>query len=88
MSVQNGITYLKYFASQNISKRLRAGEKKMDRYYCVYSRKVAKELQKRGFKLEKIGVNYKAPAYDCYIFKNTKDFQESLNEIVDFLKKS
>ena len=27
MSVQNGITYLKYFAPQNISKRLRAGEK-------------------------------------------------------------
>ena len=87
MSVQNGITYLKYFASQNISKRLRAGEKKMDRYYCVYSRKVAKELQKRGFKVERVGINYKAPEYECYIFKNTKAFQETLNEILDFLKK-
>ena len=87
MSVQNGITYLKYFASQNISKRLRAGEKKMDRYYCVYSRKVAKELQRKGFKVERIGINYRAPEYECYIFKNTRAFQESLNEILDFLKK-
>ena len=87
MSIQNGITYLKYFAPQNISKRLRAGEKKMDRYYCVYSRKVARELQKKGFKLEKTGINYKDPEYECYIFKNTRAFQESLNEILDFLKK-
>ena len=60
----------------------------MDKYYCVYSRKVAKELQREGFKVERIGINYKAPDYECYIFKNTKDFQESLNEILDFLKKS
>ena len=60
----------------------------MDRYYCVYSRKVARELQKKGFKLEKTGVNYKAPKYDCYIFKNTKAFKEPLNEILDFLEKS
>ena len=60
----------------------------MDRYYCVYSRKVAKELQKREFKVERIGINYKAPDYECYIFKNTSAFQESLNEILDFLKKS
>ena len=59
----------------------------MDRYYCVYSSKVAKELQRKGFKVERIGVNYKAPAYDCYIFKNTRAFKEALNEIVDFLKK-
>lgn len=59
----------------------------MDRYYCVYSRKVAKELQKKGFKLEKTGVNYKAPKYECYIFKNTRAFQETLNEILDSLKK-
>ena len=59
----------------------------MDRYYCIYSRKVARELQKKGFKLEKTGVNYKAPEYECYIFKNTRAFQEALNEILDFLKK-
>ena len=73
--------YAKYF------KALRAGEK-MDRYYCVYSRKVAKELQRKGFKVERIGINYRAPEYDCYIFKNTRTFQEALNEILDFLKKS
>ena len=60
----------------------------MDRYYCVYSRKVAKELQKKGFRVERIGFNYRAPEYECYIFKNTRTFQESLNEILDFLKKT
>ena len=60
----------------------------MDRYYCIYSRKIAKELQKRGFEVEKVGINYKVPEYECYIFKNTKAFKESLNEILDFLKKS
>ena len=60
----------------------------MDRYYCVYSRKVAKELQRKGFKVERIGINYKAPEYEFYMFKNTRTFQESLNEILDFLKKS
>ena len=60
----------------------------MDRYYCVYSRKVAKEIQRKGFKVERIGINYKCPEYDCYIFKNTRAFQEALNEILDFLKKS
>ena len=59
----------------------------MDRYYCVYSRKVAKELQRKGFKVERIGINYRAPEYECYIFKNTRAFQESLNEILDSLKK-
>ena len=59
----------------------------MDRYYCVYSRKVAKELQKREFKVERIGVNYRAPEYECYIFKHTRAFQESLTEILDSLKK-
>lgn len=60
----------------------------MDRYYCVYSRKVAKELQRKGFKIEKIGINYKSPEYECYIFKNTRAFKEALNEILDFLKKT
>ena len=45
------------------------------------------ELQRKGFKVERIGINYKAPEYECYIFKNTRAFQESLNEILDFLKK-
>ena len=60
----------------------------MDRYYCVYSRKIAKELRKRGFKVERIGINYKSPEYECYIFKNTRAFKEALNEILDFLKKT
>ena len=60
----------------------------MYRYYCVYSRKVAKELQRKGFKVERIGINYKYPEYDCYIFKDMRAFQEALNEILDFLKKT
>ena len=60
----------------------------IDKYYCVYSRKVANELKKRGFKIERIGINYAAPKYECYFFKNDRKFREALEEILDFFNKS
>lgn len=60
----------------------------IDKYYCVYSRRVANELKKRDFKIERIGINYAAPKYECYFFKNNKKFRETLEEILDFFKKS
>lgn len=51
--------------------------------YKIFSRAIAIELRKRGFKIIKTEPNYKKPEFDVYFFENTPEFIKVLNEIVD-----
>lgn len=44
----------------------------------VYSRRVALELRKQGFKIIKTEVNYKRPQFDVYCFEKTEKLEKAL----------
>lgn len=51
--------------------------------YKIFSRSIAIELRKKGFKIIKTEPNYKKPEFDVYFFKDTPEFRKTLNEIVN-----
>lgn len=46
-----------------------------NKYQIVYSRKITKELLKRGFVFEKSVQNPDYPQYNCWLFENTESFR-------------
>lgn len=52
-----------------------------NKYQIVYSRKITKELLKRGFVFEKSVQNPDYPQYNCWLFENTKSFRQVFNEL-------
>lgn len=51
--------------------------------YKIFSRSIAIELRKKGFKIIKTEPNYKKPELDVYFFEDTPGFREVLNKIVN-----
>lgn len=51
--------------------------------YKIFSRSIAIELRKKGFKIIKTEPNYKKPEFDVYFFEDTPEFREVLNKIVN-----
>lgn len=49
----------------------------------IYSKRIAYELRKMGFKILRLDVNPRYPEFDIYIFSNTPELQKAL----DFLLK-
>ena len=47
----------------------------------IYSRRVAFELRKKGFKIIKTGINEDKPQFDTYIFEDTDELNAALSEI-------
>lgn len=43
----------------------------------IYSKWLAYELRKLGFKIIRTDINPNFPQYDIYIFENTPDFQKA-----------
>lgn len=41
--------------------------------YTIYSKKMALNLRKRGFKLLRTGINENFPQYNTYIFENSAE---------------
>lgn len=54
--------------------------------YTVYSRWLAYELRKMGFKIEEVQPNPNKPELDCYLFKNSENLQLAIREL-SFLRK-
>ena len=51
--------------------------------YVIYSRWLAAALRDQGFQIEKVKANPRKPEFDCYLFKNSSEFQKALSEISD-----
>ena len=49
--------------------------------YTVYTRWVAFELRKMGFKIIHVEPNPNKPEFDCYIFKDSEELQIAMREI-------
>ena len=49
--------------------------------YTVYTRWVAFELRKKGFKIIKVEPNPNKPEFDCYLFEDNKALQEAMRDI-------
>ena len=47
----------------------------------IYSKSVALELRKRGFKIIRTEPNENYPQFDAYIFQSSKAFEDALTEI-------
>ena len=47
----------------------------------VFTKKLAIELRKRGFKIIGTEPNYKYPQFDVYFFKKTPELQQAIHDI-------
>lgn len=44
----------------------------------IYTKKLAYELRKQGFKLLRTGINENFPQYDTYIFEDTEELHKAV----------
>lgn len=49
--------------------------------YRIYTKRVAYELRKRGFKFIRTEINKNFPQYLVYLFEDTEELREALREI-------
>lgn len=49
--------------------------------YMIYTRRIAYELRKQGFPIERVEINPNKPEFDCYVFNNTEAFQKALTAL-------
>lgn len=50
--------------------------------YTVFSRKVANELEKQGFRIVKIEKNEKNEKYLVYYFEDSVEFRDALHPLI------
>lgn len=60
----------------------------MENTFKVFTRKVAYELRKMGYKCLSVEPNWKNPCYDVYCFENKDGIQEAVKEISTNLNKA
>lgn len=48
----------------------------------IYSKRVAYELRKLGFRIIRLDVNPHFPQFNTYVFLNTLEFQEALDKLL------
>lgn len=51
-------------------------------YYVVYSKKVTRELERLGFKVQKIEPNIKDPTRAVYFFEDTPELRAALLPLI------
>lgn len=49
----------------------------------IYTKSVALELRKRGFKIIRTEPNENKPEFDAYIFEETENFKKALTDITN-----
>lgn len=49
----------------------------------IYSRRIAVELRKLGFKILRVDVNWKKPNFDVWVFEDTEALQRALAYITN-----
>lgn len=47
----------------------------------IFSKRLALELRKRGFKIIGTEPNYNYPQFDVYIFKSSNELQQAIHDI-------
>lgn len=47
----------------------------------IYTKKLALELRKAGFKLLRTGINENFPQYDTYIFEDSEELRQAISKI-------
>lgn len=47
----------------------------------IYTKKLALELRKAGFKLLKTGINENFPQYNTYIFEDSEELRQAISKI-------
>lgn len=49
--------------------------------YTIYSKWLALELRRRGFKLLRTGINNNFPQYNTYIFEDSEQLQKTITAL-------
>lgn len=49
--------------------------------YVIYTKWIALELRKQGFKIIRTGINENFPQYDTYIFEDTEELREAFERL-------
>lgn len=49
--------------------------------YCIYTRWLALELRKQGFKIIKTGINEYHPQFDVWFFEDTRELQNAISKL-------
>ena len=49
--------------------------------YRIYSRRIALELRRKGFKIVGTDINENFPQYDVYLFEDTEQLREELTKL-------
>lgn len=52
-------------------------------YYIVYSKKVARELERQGFVVQKVEPNEKYPTRAVYFFEDTAEFRRAIYPLIN-----
>lgn len=59
----------------------------MKKFNKVFSLKLANKLVKRGFEIVNWEINTNKPTLKVFIFNNSKELQDAINDIVSTFKK-
>ena len=60
----------------------------MTKEFTIYSKWLAYELRKQGFKLIKTDINKNFPQYICWVFENSVDLQIAIGYLTNKRKNS
>lgn len=52
-----------------------------EKLYCVYTKRIAIMLRRKGFQIMKTSVNYKKPEFDVFYFLDTPELHEAIKTI-------
>ena len=52
-----------------------------NKFYRIYSRRIALELRRKGFKIIGTDINENFPQYDVYLFEDTNQLREELTKL-------
>ena len=53
----------------------------LNKSYRIYSRRIALELRRKGFKISGTDVNENFPQFDTYIFEDSEELRNAIFEI-------
>lgn len=60
----------------------------MTKEYTIYSKWLAYELRKQGFRLIKTDINKNFPQFICWVFENNDDLQIAIRYLTEKKKKN
>ena len=55
----------------------------MTKEYTIYSKWLAYELRKQGFRIIKTDINQNFPQYICWVFENNEDLQIAIRYLTE-----